>query len=219
MKTVCIFAILFIFLGCQQSNQNNIQSSTTDSLFQENSRKSNWTYPTEGVYTNIAKPDTMHLIVGNDSMLVTSLGKVYRNGSLWIDIKAETPIRKLYVYPTDNDFVVFYEYTDGDEGGSSAKRISKENKILWTSPIYSFNLSVPVIQADFAYLSTAAFLGKLNLKDGKYSWKHELNLKFEVFEEPILLNDSTILFTQNANSMITDSVLVNDRSGMILKIN
>lgn len=219
MKTASIFAILFILLGCQQSNQNNLQSLSTDSLHQENPSKSNWTYPTEGVYTNVAKPDTMHLIVGKDSMLVTSLGKVYRNGRLWIDIKSETPIRKLYVYPTDNDFVVFYEYTDGDEGGSSAKRISKENKMLWTSPIYAFNMSVPVIQGDFAYLGTAAFLGKLNLKDGKYSWKHELNVKFEVFEEPILLNDSTILFIQHANSMISDSVLVNDRTGKILKMN
>jgi hypothetical protein len=220
MKNSIIVLLALMFAGCNsQSDQksdavNQLAGLESDSVFVETFKN-----PLPVTYTDNSKPDTMFLIFNNDSLMITPMGKVFIANKLYFDIKPKIAIRKLYFQPMGDDFIVFYEYSDTEGGGSMVKRISaKQNKIIWETPIYAFNMANPALVGDYAYLSTMGFIGKLNMIDGKYAWKfEELNKKYGSFNEPKFLKDSSVLFTRKI-PIIVDSIIVDDRNGKILKM-
>jgi hypothetical protein len=209
-----------MLMGCKpQTNQSEAVKQLSD-LESDSVPAEVFSSPLPVSYTNENRPDTMFLVLGGDSMFITPKGKVYKNKKLFFDIRSKLEIRKIFFQPTGENLVVFYEYSDADGGGSMAKKISAgQNKIIWETPIFAFNMAVPAIRGDFAYLSTMGFVGKLNMTDGKYAWNFEnIDKKYSSFNEPELLNDSVILFTRKIDPMIADSILVDDRNGKILKM-
>lgn len=167
-----------------------------------------------------SKSDSIVLNLGSEQLLVSLLGKVFKNNKMLFNVNSKLPISKLYIHPSGNDFIVFYEYHDAGSAGSHAKKFSaNKSTAVWETPVYAFNLSQPLIVGDYAYLSTMGFLGKLNLNDGTYAWKFEnLDKKFESFSQPKFFKDSLVLFMQNANSPIADSILIDDKKGVIVKM-
>jgi hypothetical protein len=220
MKNSVIALLVLMFAGCNlQTNQKSDAVNQLTGLESDSVSVEVFKNPLSVTYTDNSKPDTMFLILNKDSLMITPLGKVFIANKMYFDIKPKIAIRKLYFQPMGDDFIVFYEYSDEEGGGSMAKRISaKQNKIIWETPIYAFNMANPALVGDFAYLSTMGFVGKLNMKDGKYEWKFEdLDKKYERFNAPNFLQDSIVLFTRNT-PIIIDSLLIDDKTGRMIKM-
>jgi hypothetical protein len=220
MKTLSIILLLVGLISCQSTSTNQKAEMTTqpDSAKSDSALKINSFSPLLAEIRE--KSDSMILKLNNQQLLISSSGKVFSKNKLLFDIKSKLPMKKLFVQPSGDDFIVFYMYSDPEGAGSYAKRISiKQSKIVWETPIYAFNLSNPLIVGDYAYLSTMGFVGKLNLSNGKYVWKFEdINKKYEIFNQPKFFKDSLVLFTHGTYP-IADSVLIDDRNGKIVKMN
>ncbi len=213
--------LLIIVLFSCKSGSNHQQAEATnhsDSIKADSSLTISSVSPFLAEFKS--KSDSMVLNLGSEQLLVSPLGKVFKNNKMLFNVNSKLPISKLYIHPSGTDFIVFYEYKDAGGAGSHAKRFSANKSAVWETPVYAFNLSQPLIVGDYAYMSTMVFLGKLNLNDGKYAWKFEnLDKKFESFSQPKFLKDSLVLFMQNANSQIAGSILIDDKNGVIVKIN
>lgn len=212
--------LLIIVLFSCKSGSNHQQAEAAN---QSDSIKADSSLTINSVSPLVAeiKPgsDSLVLNMNKEKLLISPLGKAFMNNKLLFDIKSKLPIKTLYLHPLSNDFIVFYEYKDAAGAGSHAKRISANGSVMWERPVYAFNFANPLIVGDYAYLSTMGFVGKLNLNDGKFAWKFEnLDKKFESFNQPKFFKDSMILFIQNTNSQIADSILIDDESGLIVKM-
>lgn len=68
------------------------------------------------------------------------------------------------------------------------------------------------------YISTIAFIGKLDISKGKYQWKYEdlyKDGKYTSFEETQFLNQDNVLFKSICmmHDEIVDSIIVDDQTG------
>jgi hypothetical protein len=202
------------------TNQKTDVADYSDSIKSDSALKISSVSPLTADFKDKSKSGSLILNLNNEQLLISTLGKVFKNNKLFFDIKSKLPIETLFVQPSGDDFIVFYVSSDANGAVSYTKKIStKQSKIVWETPIYAFNLATPIIIGDYAYLSTMGFIGKLNLIDGKYAWRFEdLDKKYESFNEPKFFKDSLVLFTQKTHPMIADSILIDDRNGRIIKM-
>lgn len=237
MIYACIFILMLnLIVGCNHSNKQTENNATSSKNALPNDRtrstskiKSLIQYPLGVEHTSQFEfeSDTMFVIIKGEKLLITPRGKLYnQNKKFLFDLKIKNNdyIEDLYIYPINNDLVCFYSISNGDNGTSEAKRISplqKETK--WTSKIYAFNMSRPLIIGNNAYLSTIGFIGNLNINTGLYEWKFD-NLyqqgKYNDFDEPIFFDNGNILFlSENLIKKSYDSILVDNKHGKIIRKN
>ena len=221
-----IYALMVVSIfGCKNSKEGQTSKvEKIDTLKVLLIEERNIEYPISVQYTGYFEPDTMLLTMNDKKYIVTPKGKVFKkDGTLFFDIRCEYQIEDIYFYSLDGEIIVIYVDTDMDGAGSSAKRINPDkNTIIWETRIYGFNMGRPVIIDKKAYLSTIAFVGKLNLVTGKYDWKFEdlyKNGKYNSFGEPKFFEDDVVLFTSERLSGQVDSILIQDRTGQLLKMN
>ncbi len=226
MKIIKLIVAFFLFSNCIQKiddRQNN--SPERKIILSSEALKVKITFFQIVEYNNSneIRPDTMHIQLGSDKILITPKGKAYKDGKLFFNIVPEDQITELFIYQIENDIIVLYVYSDGESCGSTAKRISlNQNRIIWSTHIYALNLARPAVKDNSVYISTLGFIGKLDLVNGKFIWKHEdlfVKGNYESFNEPEFMNDSLVLFTNRVPEMIIDSIIINDKNGKIIKMN
>lgn len=176
-------------------------------------------------YIRETNPDTMTCVFDNNTYTILSNGKIINDKSQdFVFLKNKDVIDNIYLYVYDNDFIIFFTETDFEDSFSYAKRInSKTKQIVWSNPIYAFNLGTPIIIDNNAYVSTLGFVGKLDLNSGKYIWRHEDlydDGKFNAFENPIFLEKNYVIFpSPHYFTQETDYLLVNDNTGEAVILN
>jgi hypothetical protein len=228
MKTnIAIYIVLTLMLfNCNQNiNQNVDRSSCKDSSKEFIPKRMNFSNLISTEIKGDSEVDTVYFNLDGQKMMMLPEGKVYNsNDSLVLDLKIEDYIEQIYFFRIESDIIAIFVESDGDSGWSTAKRISlKSNKIIWSTNIWGFNMERPVIIDNMAYVSTLGFVGKLNITDGKYFWKHE-NLydegKYNNFEEPKFFQNNLVLFlSKDFRTKKYDSILIDDNSGKIIRMN
>jgi hypothetical protein len=157
---------------------------------------------------------------------------IFPNGLLnWGSSKTDTVrlttdmfVEKAFYYKNDSSLFLFCEESDNDCGSSEVFNINlQEKRLKWKAQIYAFNLGQPIIRGDFVYLTTLGFVGKLDLKSGKYAYKYsELydNQKyaFNNFDTIIFKDTMTYFLSKRSLSEIFDSIIVNEKENkMVIK--
>ena len=181
------------------------------------------------------EPDTMYVTIENEKVMITPKGKLYKNGSLFLDFSLEDEyvpdeedgwlsfpeIERLYFIFEKDYIVAIFTITDMDCSGSRAKRISlKNNEVVWTVKFGGFNMATPVYDDKFVYVSTIGGIYKLDYIEGTFDWKFENlydNGKYNSFEKPEFLEGNIILFTSKRHDKeIPDTIMVDDKNRKII---
>lgn len=133
-------------------------------------------------------------------------------------------VEKAFFFKIDSSLFLFCEESDNDCGSSEVFNINLlEKRLKWKAQIYAFNLGQPIIRGDFVYLTTLGFVGKLDLKSGKYAYKYsELydNQKyaFNNFDTIIFKDTMTYFLSKRSLAEIFDSIIVNEKNNkMVIK--
>jgi len=107
-------------------------------------------------------------------------------------------IEEVQYVPLEKDIIIIYGVSDGDGAAGNVVRLGEQKlNIKWSAWIPAFNLSGGLIESNFLYISGIGFVAKINLKTGKFEWKHD-NLyertsgAFNYFERAIISEDEVI---------------------------
>ena len=223
---ITIVLILIILMNFQPSiyKSNVAIHNLYSSHSIDSSIKFNIKYPLAVEYTNNSNSDTIFVYLGNERLLITPKGIVFKNSEIFFNILPEGNIQKIFPFIIGSDIILIYSYsTINNDSGSCAKRISLIRKnILWETSIYGFKLVTPILIDDYVYLSTIGFVGKMNITNGKFIWEFDVFFKngnFISFNEPVFFKDSMVLFTEkDPVNAIACSILIDDRNSRVLKI-
>ena len=126
----------------------------------------------------------------------------------------------LYFTRYKGDLLLICETELDDSGSGIVRRLDGESlKIKWEQRIKAFNIGPGLINGDYAYLTGIGFVGKVNLRTGKYEWKHESLYRkgdgsYNSFALPTRAK-SKIIFQESHGSSIIE---VDDQSGKILRM-
>jgi outer membrane protein assembly factor BamB len=225
MKYILLGLAITTLLGCNQiKKQENIASEIKNTTTKLKPESKNIQYPLSVEYSFDGEPDTMFVTLNNYKCLITPEGYVFKeDSSLYFNIRCQDEIERLYFYKVDSDFVAIYVDTDMDGAATFVERIDlTNNKTIWKIDAGGFNLGKPVISDNYAYLSTIGFIGKLDMKSGKFIWKFD-NLydkgKYNNFKEPTFFKENIVLFESKEHTTgRIDSIIVDDKNGKILRI-
>lgn len=175
--------------------------------------------------------DRLSLQVGNNNYSLSNSGLLEINNKIEIQLLPEQYYMDdgASLLEDDDAIYVFLEYSVGDGGSSVLKKVNvSEAKVEWEVPILGFNMGLPVIDQNFAYVTAIGSIGKINLDLGKYEWKHNRlydNKKssFNHFDT-ILIHKNQVTFIstnrspKNRGKTVVDKIVVDKRSGEILEI-
>jgi len=144
----------------------------TDSIQTIQFDKKEIIFPVKAVNKNQQKlsEDTLVCFVNNTNFLITPEGRLFWGQNLTdsIHLKTEVIIEKAYLYKVDTVLFIFYTETDEESATSRVEKINlKSKKHIWQADVIGFNLGMPYLVDNFAYLTTLGTVNKLNLADGK----------------------------------------------------
>jgi hypothetical protein len=114
---------------------------------------------------------------------------------------------------------VYWQETDMEGATSFVTRLDpKTNTQKWTASIPAFSLGQPVMEDRYAYVTCIGFVGKLDLENGGYAWKHDQlydqeSYAFNSFEEPLVLEKQVVFPGVNGRSRQIDSLIIDKESG------
>ncbi|MES2809165.1 MAG: hypothetical protein V4619_11095 [Bacteroidota bacterium] len=225
---------LLLLLSCSQQpdraeNDNvmmkdSISGATKPSLISDTS---GLTYPTQAKIKHgqieTGDNDTLFATLNNFDYTVYPNGKIkkFKNGTLITSYQLTTDerVENAYLFYYKNNLIVYYTETDSETGGSIIESLDTLSaKRNWNTRAFGFNLGQPVVKVNNTYVSTIGFVGKLNLQNGKYYWKHEdlydrQTYSFNQFDSVLFVGDKVFFTSNNSNKHITDTVIVNDITG------
>jgi hypothetical protein len=120
----------------------------------------------------------------------------------------------IFVDRINDLLVVFYEVGDSEGVLSEAAAFSMHNfKRKWKTDLSGFNLHV-VRKGDVAFTSTIGFVAKINLKSGKFLWKHDnLYKTYEFSPDEIVLEKDMVRFLSLQGQK---PLLINQKTGKII---
>lgn len=182
-------------------------------------------YAMEARYSNWPNPDTLVIYIDGVRYKVSSNGNIISpKGEIKYSIKNDYPLEQLYFSQRGRNLFLFYTDVDDNGAGSFVKRISLDSgKIIWETEIEGFSFSKPLIRGQFAYLGTIGFIGKMKLKNGSFDWKYSsLGQKgrFNHFRDIDFPTTREVRFVApHPFSLQSDTVIVNDVTGEIIKMN
>ncbi len=224
MKKSFVILITLLLFSCQSLKHISNRQST-DSLSSGESATENRgaEFAAEVRYTKSYMPDTMYTDINGQEVMITKFGKAFKKGSVpYFDLRCKNMVEELFIYKEDDEIIAFFTDTDEDYGASFAKRINPENnKIIWSTPIYGFNLGKPLIVDNKAYVSTIGFVGKIDLSTGKFVWKFEdlyKDGKYNSFNTPEFYENDMVLFPSYDSKKQKHSILIDDKKGKIVKM-
>jgi hypothetical protein len=210
-----IFSCLF---SCVDSKTtNHLQTSTLDI------KKSAAKFPVRAKFKNPEQSDKDTLIatVNQTDFSITPDGKLSWGQKLAdiVHLKTEVYIEAAYLFMESDTLFVFYTETDHDGSTSRLEKIDlKIRKSIWQTEIYAFNLGIPYIIDNFAYVTTIGTIGKIDLVSGKYIFQFRdlydnKKSSFNSFDSIIFQDSLAIFISKNINSKRVDSIIVNEKKG------
>ena len=127
----------------------------------------------------ISEEDTVETVIGGrhytllpDGKIIVSLISTGKVDSFHLG--TQKIIEEAHFLEYKNDLVIYYTDTDYEDGASFIESYDRETfKLKWKNEIYAFNLTDPVVVDSLTYVASIGFVGKLNLENGEYLWKHE----------------------------------------------
>lgn len=88
---------------------------------------------------------------------------------------AEGLIRKLWCALVDGDLLLFHESDyfgpQGDFVAGGILRVTPRGAVRWAARSEG-NVGPPLVSRAFAYVTGIGFVGKLDLRSGRYAWRH-----------------------------------------------
>lgn len=182
-------------------------------------------YAYEARLSSPAHSDTLVVYVYGQRLRMLSDGKVLdARGKVFLNFDFQLPLQELYYYQREHDFFLFYSKRGARNSVCKVKRINLTHKeVVWETEVEGAGITRPVIRGQFAYFSSIGFIGKLKLKNGAFDWKLgdlQRKGKYNRFREPEFLGANQILFVSpHPFSLQNDTILVNDVTGEILRMN
>lgn len=108
----------------------------------------------------------------------------------------------------------------GDSAGFIARLDGRNLRLRWKRLMPAFNVGRPLMEGDYAYLTTHGFVAKINLNTGTYVWRHD-NLyrddSFNSFELPRVEGDVVTFTELPALRSRAKTMTVRKQSGKIIK--
>ena len=216
MRHHFILLLLGLFYSCGPISVDDIQhdSATTE-------LKSIFPTPAKNKNPQVFEDDTLLATVSNVNFQITPTGKLSWSDNLadTIQLRTDVLISVAYLHKTADTLFIFYTETD-HEGATS--RLEKINLItrqsIWQTEIQGFNLGLPYIIDNFAYVTTIGFAGKIDLQKGKYIYEcaglyDDKRYSFNDFDTIIFRDTLTFFLADNRNNKWTDTLIVNETSG------
>ena len=164
--------------------------------------------------------DSLFATIDNINFIITPKRKL-----IWFDktlnkisLNTKLSIDNAYLYKIDNVLFVFYTETDFNVSTSRVEKIDLKNKKqIWQNEIYGFNLGLPSIKDNFAYVTTIGMVGKLNLETGKYIYQYtdlydSEKTSFNSFNEIVFKDSLTFFLSKNRKEDRTDSIIINEKT-------
>ena len=159
--------------------------------------------------------------INQTNFVITLEGKLSWGHNLadTIHLKTDVFIEKAYLFMVSDTLFIFYTETDNEGATSRLEKIDlKMRKSIWQTEIYAFNLGIPYIIDNFAYVTTTGTVGKIDLVSGKYIFQFRdlydnKKSSFNSFDSIIFKDSSAIFLSKNRNDNRIDSVIVNEKAG------
>lgn len=159
-------------------------------------------------------------IIRADGLSERAFGKSRpSNFTLRLDYKGH--IERVYFSEHEGDLLLIYEASDERNGWGYVARLNQNTlKPKWVTPVNGFNIGPSLIEANYAYLTAAGMIAKLDLRSGAYVWQQgELPEKslssFQVFGPPWIKGDR-VFFKEDGESPKT--IEVDKLTGKILHV-
>lgn len=207
----------FLFLtSC--SNNKTVDGSVTLTNTQTNIE-----FPTKAQFKNPDRPveDTLIATVDKIDFLITPEGKMFwgQNPADTIRLLTDVIIEKAFLHLNGDTLLIFYTETDHEGATSRFEKINlaSRQRIL-KAEIRGFNLGLPYILKNIAYVTTIGVVGKLNLDNGQYDYQYfdlydDIKYSFNSFDTIIFKDSLTIFLSENRNGKRIDSLIVNEKKG------
>ncbi|MCQ2227344.1 MAG: hypothetical protein MJZ01_05460 [Bacteroidales bacterium] len=183
-------------------------------------------YAMEARYSNWPNPDTLIIYIDGIRHKMTSEGSILNGeNEVTYNLGNEFPVEQLYFIQRGRDMFFFYTDVNEDGAGSFVKRMSLDTgETIWAQEIDGFSFSKPLVRGQFAYIGTIGFIGKMKLKSGTFDWKYSglggSKGRFNQFREIDFPNEKQVRFVSpHPFSFQSDTVVVNDMTGEIVKMN
>ncbi len=185
--------------------------------------KTNIRFPIKANYKNPDRPveDTLIVTIDKTDFLITPDGKMFwgQNPADTIHLLTDVIIEKAFLHINADTLLIFYTETDHDGATSRFEKINltARQRIL-TAEIYGFNLGLPYLVDNFAYVTTIGVVGKLNIDNGQYVYQFSdlydhKKYSFNNFDTILFKDSLTMFLSKNRNGNRVDSVIVNEKTG------
>ena len=123
----------------------------------------------------------------------------------------------------EDNILLLANITDNEGSGGSVYSLRKtDSQIKWVANIPGFNIGDVTIEDNHAYITAIGFISKLDLRSGKYIWKHtnlyQKDRAFGSFDRP-KVQGKTVIFRGNSSDGVAPTNIVVDKiSGKIIAI-
>lgn len=217
MRQIIYILTIFFLNSCGDNNK------TTDTSETFAKSKFDIKFPIKAKFKNPDRPveDTLIATVDKTDFLITPEGKLNwgQKPSDTIQLITDVIIEKVFLHLSGDTLLIFYTETDLDGATSRFEKINLTSRQrIVTAEIYGFNLGLPYLVDNFAYVTTIEFAGKLNLENGQYVYQHSdlydhKKYSFNSFDTIIFKDNLTIFLSENRNGNRVDSLIVNEITG------
>lgn len=225
MKFLIWPLMMLLFYGCSLIHHKSDKQNSDIAAIIPLPENDEGAYAMEARYSDWPNPDTMVIYVDGVRLRIAPSGNaISPSGNVLFSLGNDYPIEQLFFIQRGRNLFVFYTDVDVKGAGSFVKRISLDTrKIVWETEIEGFSFSKPLIKGQFAYVGTIGFIGKLKLKNGAFDWKFS-NMgrsgRFNHFRDIDFVSSQRVRFVaSHPFSVQSDTVIVNDITGEIIKMN
>ena len=208
MKHLILLPAILFLISCNNPETNAPESNVQ---FPERAQFKHPDHPLE---------DTLISNVGNRAFLITPPGKIYwgQNPADTIHLLTEVTVEKAFLLVRKDTLFVFYTETDQEGATSRVEKINlNKRQRIWSAEIPAFNLGIPYILDNFAYLTAIGTAGKLNLETGKYLYQFtdlydEIKYSFNGFDTIVFKDSLTLFLSENRYGKRVDTLIVNEKT-------
>lgn len=216
MKQLIYILTILLLISCGDRKKNDYSVALPNNQFKI-------TFPIEAKPKNPDQlvEDTLIVTVNQTDFLITPDGKLFwgQNPTDTIQLLTDAFIECAFLYLKSDTLFIFYTETDYDGATSRFEKINLNSRQrILTTEIYGFNLGIPYLVDNFAYVTTIGVVGKLNLDNGQYIYQHsdlydQKKYSFNNFDTIIFKDSLTIFLSENRIGKRIDSLIVNEITG------
>jgi hypothetical protein len=97
-----------------------------------------------------------------------------RRGNFNLRVGRNGYLVRVYFTEYEGDLLLLYEASDKQYGWGYVERLDQKTlKPKWLKPVSSLNIGPGLVEANYAYLSAADLLAKIDLRSGNYVWQQQ----------------------------------------------